>query len=191
MSAGLSLETWSSSSNLERLTRLALTELGLGQQLPQVPIGQPALPVLEACFRAALPQPADSDWSRLKPRHPVATPPTFPKTAPDVISAPALFRKMDPEALFFAFYYQPDTYQQYLAAQELKRQSWRYHKHHNAWFQRYAEPNVTTEEYEQGTYVYFDYNIMHDDLQTGWCYRRKENFTFRYDALEDELPVQQ
>jgi hypothetical protein len=31
----------------------------------------------------------------------------------------------------------------------------------------------------QGTYVYFDYNIMHDDLQTGWCYRRKENFTFR------------
>jgi hypothetical protein len=24
---------------------------------------------------------------------------------------------MDPEALFFAFYYQPDTYQQYLAAQ--------------------------------------------------------------------------
>lgn len=31
----------------------------------------------------------------------------------------------------------------------------------------------------QGTYVYFDFNIVHDDLQTGWCYRRKENFTFR------------
>jgi hypothetical protein len=57
---------------------------------------------------------------------------------------------MDPEALFFAFYYQPDTYQQYLAAQELKKQSWRYHKHHNAWFQRYAEPTITTEEFEQG-----------------------------------------
>lgn len=40
-----------------------------------------------------------------------------------------------------------------------------------------------------GAYVYFDYNIVHDDLQTGWCYRRKENFTFRYDALEDELRV--
>lgn len=74
--------------------------------------------------------------------------------------------------------------------QELKRQNWRYHKQHNAWFQRYAEPSVTTEEFEQGTYVYFDYNIMHDDLQSGWCYRRKENFTFRYDALEDELPAQ-
>jgi hypothetical protein len=35
--------------------------------------------------------------------------------------------------------------------------------------------------------VYFDYNIVHDDQQTGWCYRRKEAFTFRYDALEDEL----
>jgi CCR4-NOT transcriptional regulation complex NOT5 subunit len=33
--------------------------------------------------------------------------------------------------------------------QELKRQSWRYHKQHNAWFQRYAEPTVTNEEYEQ------------------------------------------
>lgn len=28
--------------------------------------------------------------------------------------------------------------------------------------------------------MYFDYNIVHDDLQTGWCYRRKENFTFRW-----------
>jgi CCR4-NOT transcriptional regulation complex NOT5 subunit len=44
-------------------------------------------------------------------------PASYPKSQPDVISAPGLFRKMDPEALFFAFYYQPDTYQQYLAAQ--------------------------------------------------------------------------
>ena len=75
------------------------------------------------------------------------------------------------------------------SSKELKRQSWRYHKQHSAWFQRYAEPAVTTDEYEQGTSVYFDYNIVHDDLQAGWCYRRKESFTFRYDALEDELPV--
>ncbi|KAF6248985.1 hypothetical protein COO60DRAFT_1289142 [Scenedesmus sp. NREL 46B-D3] len=156
----------------------------------QVPRSATALPVLEACMRSALPQPSDSDWHRPKPRHPIVGPASYPKSQPDVISAPGLFRKMDPEALFFAFYYQPDTYQQYLAAQELKRQSWRYHKHHNAWFQRYAEPSVTSEEYEQGTYVYFDYHVMHDDLQSGWCYRRKENFTFRYDALEDELPVQ-
>jgi hypothetical protein len=25
--------------------------------------------------------------------------------------------------------------------------------------------------------------VMHDDLQSGWCYRRKENFTFRWEGL--------
>jgi len=58
--------------------------------------------------------------------------------------------QVDPECLFFAFYFQPETYQQYMAAHELKRQSWRFHKHHNAWFQRFTEPSVTSEEYEQG-----------------------------------------
>ena len=49
-------------------------------------------------------------------------------------------------------------------------------------------PHPTPSPYHPSVaYVYFDYNIVHDDLQTGWCYRRKENFTFRYDALEDEL----
>jgi CCR4-NOT transcriptional regulation complex NOT5 subunit len=67
--------------------------------------------------RSALPQPSDSDWDKPKPRHPIVGPASYPKSQPDVISAPGLFRKMDPEALFFAFYYQPDTYQQYLAAQ--------------------------------------------------------------------------
>jgi CCR4-NOT transcription complex subunit 3 len=58
--------------------------------------------------------------------------------------------QVDPECLFFAFYFQPETYQQYMAAHELKRQAWRFHKHHNAWFQRFTEPSVTSEEYEQG-----------------------------------------
>jgi hypothetical protein len=60
------------------------------------------------------------------------------------------------------------TYQQYLAAKELKKQSWRYHKKYNTWFQRHEEPKLTTDEYEQGTYVYFDFHIVHDDYQTGW-----------------------
>jgi hypothetical protein len=41
----------------------------------------------------------------------------------------------------------------------------------------------------QGSYIYYDWSIVHDSMQTGWCYRRKENFTFRYNALEDELVV--
>ena len=41
---------------------------------------------------------------------------------------------------------------------------------------------MTAEDYEQGTYVYFDY-------ETGWCQRIKADFTFEYGFLEDELSV--
>lgn len=57
-----------------------------------------------------------------------------------LLSNPQLFEKLDPEALFFSFYYQPGSFQQYLAARELKRQCWRYHKQHSAWFQVRAGP---------------------------------------------------
>jgi CCR4-NOT transcription complex subunit 3 len=53
--------------------------------------------------------------------------------------------------------------------------------------QRHEEPQTVNTEYEQGTYVYFDYNIVHDDDQNGWCYRLKTDFIFRYDALENEI----
>jgi CCR4-NOT transcription complex subunit 3 len=108
---------------------------------------------------------------------------------------------------------------QYLAARELKRQSWRFHKQHCAWFQarsgtahparalcgrrslsscagtrsrwrgaqRHEEPKSANDDYEQGTYVYFDYNIVHDDQHSGWCYRLKQDFLFKYDALENEF----
>lgn len=38
---------------------------------------------------------------------------------------------------------------------------------------------VTTDEYEQGTYVYFD-------CESGWCTRIKQEFTFEYAYLESE-----
>jgi len=53
------------------------------------------------------------------------------------------------------------TPHQYLAARELKKQSWRYHKNFLTWFQRHDDPKITTDEFEQGTYVYFDY-------ESGW-----------------------
>jgi CCR4-NOT transcription complex subunit 3 len=91
---------------------------------------------------------------------------------------PGLFEKLDTDTLFFIFYYQQGTYQQYLAARELKKHSWRYHKKYLTWFQRHEEPKEITNEYEQGTYVYFDY-------ETGWCQRKKTEFTFEYRYLED------
>jgi CCR4-NOT transcriptional regulation complex NOT5 subunit len=37
----------------------------------------------------------------------------------------------------------------YLAARELKKQLWRYHKKYLTWFQRHEEPKEITNDYEQ------------------------------------------
>ena len=116
------------------------------------------------------------------PRNPYPTPNSFPQTPAGVFDHPASFDRFDTDTLFFIFYYQQGTYQQYLAARELKRQSWRYHKKYMTWFQRHEEPKVTADDYEQGTYLYFDY-------ESGWCQRLKPDFTFQYGHLEDELQV--
>lgn len=126
---------------------------------------------------------ADSERKRTyTPRNPYPTPSSYPTTPSQVFENPAVFEKLGVDALFFIFYYSQGTYQQYLAARELKKQSWRYHKKYMTWFQRHEEPKVTTDEYEQGTYVYFDY-------ESGWCQRIKSDFRFEYAYLEDSLSV--
>jgi CCR4-NOT transcription complex subunit 3 len=126
------------------------------------------------------------------PRNPHPTPASFfsapgPGGGPSaVFGDPAVFDKFHTDTLFFIFYYQPGTYQQFLAARELKKQSWRFHKKYKTWFQRHEEPTVTTDEYEQGTYVYFDYQGTYES-KSGWCQRIKYDFTFEYEFLEDEL----
>lgn len=96
---------------------------------------------------------------------------------------PQVFDKLDMDTLFFIFYFQTGTLQQYLAARELKKQGWRFHKKYLTWFQRHEEPVETGHQCERGTYVYFDY-------ETGWCQRIKTDFTFDYYFLEDEVPAQ-
>ncbi|BBN10757.1 CCR4-NOT transcription complex subunit 3 [Marchantia polymorpha subsp. ruderalis] len=137
-----------------------------------------------------IPLPADSERPKsYVPKHPAIAPSSYPQVPVPIIDNPALWEHLDTEILFFAFYFQQGTYQQYMAARELKKQSWRYHKKYNTWFQRHEEPKITTDEYEQGTYVYFDFHIVHDDHQQGWCQRIKTEFTFEYSYLEDELIV--
>ena len=46
-----------------------------------------------------------------------------------------------------------------MAARELKRANWRFHKKHNTWFARQEEPKLVTEEFEQGSYLYFEYAL--------------------------------
>jgi len=50
------------------------------------------------------------------------------------------------------------------------------------WFQRHEEPKVATDDYEEGTYMYFDYD-------SGWTTRFRSDFKFEFQFLEDELPA--
>jgi CCR4-NOT transcription complex subunit 3 len=130
-----------------------------------------------------LPMPSDSQRVgnlRHQARNPFNTPSVFPQEPSAVIHRQDLYAKLDVDTLFFIFYFQQGSYQQYLAAAQLKKQSWRYHKKYKTWFQRHEEPTETTEEYERGTYVYFDF-------ESGWCQRIKTEFTFEYAFLEDDL----
>ncbi|KAI8367409.1 Not1 N-terminal domain, CCR4-Not complex component-domain-containing protein [Choanephora cucurbitarum] len=111
-------------------------------------------------------------------QNPQLTPAYYPQQPLAIFDNPSLFEKFDMDALFFIFYYQQGTYQQYLAAKELKKQSWRFHKKYLTWFQRHEEPKTITDEYEQGTYIYFDY-------EGAWCQRKKTEFRFEYRYLED------
>lgn len=146
------------------------------------------LRLLEASHRV-LPGAADGAWSARSREPPsVATPPSYPTTAPPVLENPALFERLDADALFFTFYYQQGTARQYLAARELKRANWRFHKKHAAWFARQEEPKASTDLYEQGAYIYFDASSSDAaGVAGGWCQRSKPDFVFHYSQLESEL----
>ncbi|KAF9577931.1 general negative regulator of transcription subunit 5 [Lunasporangiospora selenospora] len=135
--------------------------------------------MLEASYNF-LPEQIDTERPKLyTPKNPYPTPSYYPQTPPqDLFDSAAMFEKLDMDTLFFIFYYQQGTYQQYLAARELKRQSWRFHKKYLTWFQRHEEPKAITDDYEQGTYIYFDY-------EGTWCQRKKTDFRFEYRFLED------
>lgn len=144
----------------------------------------------ERCYQLAMveaayhhqPQPADSE--KVRPylqRSPYPTPAHHHQHPPQHVDSIEFFQRLSTETLFFIFYYQEGTRAQYLAAKALKKQSWRFHTKYMMWFQRHEEPKAITDEYEQGTYIYFDYEK--------WGQRKKEGFTFEYRYLEDkELP---
>ncbi|KAI9361217.1 Not1 N-terminal domain, CCR4-Not complex component-domain-containing protein [Zopfochytrium polystomum] len=137
--------------------------------------------MLETSFQY-IPEPHDSERPKhYMPKQPFPSPSYYPQTPHPALESQQLFEKFDVDTLFFIFYYQQGTFQQYLAARELKRQSWRFHKKYVTWFQRHEEPKAITDEYEQGTYVYFDY-------EGSWSQRKKTDFRFDYKWLEDDNP---
>jgi CCR4-NOT transcription complex subunit 3 len=114
---------------------------------------------LLALSRSSMPTPMDAEKPyHYKPASPYAyTPAHYPQEPLTVFDDPRLYSRIETDTLFYAFYYRQGTYQQNLAAKALKSQSWRFHKQYQTWFQRHEEPKNITEEYEQGTYRFFDY----------------------------------
>ncbi|GAA5881872.1 hypothetical protein JCM8547_007538, partial [Rhodosporidiobolus lusitaniae] len=133
--------------------------------------------ILEAGF-SNVPQPLDAEKPKYYvPRNPYSTPTYYPQEPSSQFASPTLFSKLDVDTLFYIFYYCPGTYLQFLAAAELKKQSWRFHKQYLTWFQRANEPTTITDTYEEGVYLYFDW-------EGSWCQRRKSEFRFSYSFLE-------
>ncbi|XP_034832016.1 CCR4-NOT transcription complex subunit 3 isoform X1 [Maniola hyperantus] len=125
-----------------------------------------------------MPHPSDSERTRVYlPRNICQTPVYYNQVLLPHSDSVEFFQRLSTETLFFVFYYMEGTKAQYLAAKALKKQSWRFHTKYMMWFQRHEEPKVINEEYEQGTYIYFDYEK--------WGQRKKEGFTFEYKYLED------
>ncbi|PSN31797.1 hypothetical protein C0J52_21991 [Blattella germanica] len=125
-----------------------------------------------------MPHPSDSERLRTYlPRNPLPTPLYYHQVPLPHSDTVEFFQRLSTETLFFIFYYMEGTKAQYLAAKALKKQSWRFHTKYMMWFQRHEEPKIINEEYEQGTYIYFDYEK--------WGQRKKEGFTFEYKYLED------
>ncbi|KAJ5711212.1 hypothetical protein N7488_005368 [Penicillium malachiteum] len=143
----------------------------------------PSVQRLLAHSLTTCPEAGDAEKPRhYRPQNPYNTSLHYPQEPLSIFDDPRLYDtgRIDTDTLFYLFYYRQGSYQQYLAAKALKNQSWRFHKQYQTWFQRHEEPKNITEEFEQGTYRFFDY-------ESTWMNRRKADFKFVYKYLEDEL----
>lgn len=184
------------------LERLSLKEQQTPSTEPSVPTQLYTFSRLKSHLKSSLPHSQDAflssvgnalthipdiyEFERNKPYAPAfplaSHPPFYPANPPSLFEHAPIYEKFDTDTLFFIFYFLPRTLQQYLAARQLKRQSWRFHKKYLTWFQRFEEPKIVNDDWEQGTYIYFDW-------EGSWCQRKKTEFTFEYRFLEDvELP---
>ncbi|GAA28857.2 CCR4-NOT transcription complex, subunit 3 [Clonorchis sinensis] len=136
------------------------------------------LHALESGYRR-LPHPCDTEKSRmLVCKNVVHTPSYYPREPPPGTDTEDYYMKLDAQTLFFIFYHFEGTKAQYFAAKALKRMSWRFHTKFMMWFQRHEEPKQITDEYESGSYIYYDFKTMSQ--------RKKEEFMFHYSFLEDK-----
>uniref|UniRef100_A0A8C6U1Q3 CCR4-NOT transcription complex subunit 3 n=1 Tax=Neogobius melanostomus TaxID=47308 RepID=A0A8C6U1Q3_9GOBI len=163
----------------------SLSEVNIPPSLGVCPLGPVPLSkdqvyqqAMEEAAWTHMPHPSDSERIRqYLMRNPCPTLPFHHQVPPPHSDSVEFYQRLSTETLFFIFYYLEGTKAQYLAAKALKKQSWRFHTKYMMWFQRHEEPKTITDEFEQGTYIYFDYEK--------WGQRKKEGFTFEYRYLED------
>uniref|UniRef100_A0A914YXS9 CCR4-NOT transcription complex subunit 3 n=1 Tax=Panagrolaimus superbus TaxID=310955 RepID=A0A914YXS9_9BILA len=125
-----------------------------------------------------MPHRFDSEPQRpAMPRIPYQGFPSYPQIQQPLFQTLDYYLRLSPETLLFIFYYMEGSKAQLLAAQALKKLSWRFHTKYLMWFQRHEEPKIITDDYEQGSYVYFDFER--------WAQRKKDAFMFEYRYLED------
>uniref|UniRef100_A0A8D3AZX0 CCR4-NOT transcription complex subunit 3 n=1 Tax=Scophthalmus maximus TaxID=52904 RepID=A0A8D3AZX0_SCOMX len=167
----------------------SLSEVSIPPSLGVCPLGPVPLSkdqlyqqAMEEAAWTHMPHPSDSERIRCSEmqylmRNPCPTLPFHHQVPPPHSDTVEFYQRLSTETLFFIFYYLEGTKAQYLAAKALKKQSWRFHTKYMMWFQRHEEPKTITDEFEQGTYIYFDYEK--------WGQRKKEGFTFEYRYLED------
>ncbi|KAH8861558.1 CCR4-NOT transcription complex subunit 3 [Schistosoma japonicum] len=136
------------------------------------------LQALESGYRR-LPHSCDTEKSRMIIcKNSVNCPSYYPREPLIGTENEEYYMKLDAQTLFFIFYYFEGTKAQYYAAKALKRMSWRFHTKFMMWFQRHEEPKQITDEYESGSYIYYDFRTMRQ--------RKKEEFMFHYSFLEDK-----
>lgn len=84
------------------------------------------------------------------------------------------------ETLFFIFYSQPRDAMQEMAAHELYKHNWRYHKELRLWLTKEAgtEPTQKTQSYERGSYIFFDPTLWE---------RVRKDFVLVFESLERKL----
>ncbi|XP_053494963.1 CCR4-NOT transcription complex subunit 3b isoform X1 [Ictalurus furcatus] len=163
----------------------SLSEVNIPPSLGVCPLGSVPISkeqhyqhIMQEAAWTHMPHPSDSERIRqYLMRNPCPTLPFHHQVPPPHTDCVDFYQRLSTETLFFIFYYLEGTKAQYLAAKALKKQSWRFHTKYMMWFQRHEEPKTITDEFEQGTYIYFDYEK--------WGQRKKEGFTFEYRYLED------
>ena len=119
---------------------------------------------------AHIPEQLDAERPKFyMPRNAQPVHPGFPAVPYVALDpSPALFAKFEDDTLFFIFYYQQQTYAQYLAARELRHKGWRYHNEGLTFFKRVGEPDLLTADVERGTQNVFEVNA-------GWVSRVKRD----------------